>query len=116
MIRRVLQALGRRRGEPAERPPRPNELRRDVARAERLRREALRTRATASPQRVLTEERQERQERREPAAARAGRPDGEPSLVAALRSRSGLRQAWLVTEILGPPRALRGPHASSPDA
>jgi len=106
VIRRALQALGRRRGETAERPPRPNELRR----------EALRTRATASPQRILTEERQERQERREPAAARAGRPDGEPSLVAALRSRSGLRQAWLVTEILGPPRALRGPHARSPDA
>jgi hypothetical protein len=29
---------------------------------------------------------------------------------AALGSRAALRQAFLLREILGPPRALRGPH------
>jgi hypothetical protein len=32
-----------------------------------------------------------------------------PSHVSALKTRSGLRQAWLLKEILGPPPALRGP-------
>jgi hypothetical protein len=32
-----------------------------------------------------------------------------PSQVSALKTRSGLRQAWLLKEILGPPLALRDP-------
>ncbi len=31
-------------------------------------------------------------------------------MMSALKSRSGLRQAWMLKEILGPPAALRGPH------
>jgi hypothetical protein len=30
--------------------------------------------------------------------------------MAALKTRSGLRQAWLLKEILGPPLALRNPY------
>ena len=109
MIRRVLDSLRRQVGEPADRPTRANELRRDAARAERLRREALQAEAAASqPQRP-------REEPREPEAGRAGHPDGGALLVAALRSRSGLRQAWLVQEVLGPPRALRGPSGHGPE-
>ena len=114
MIRRALRTLRRRLGAPGERPPRPNELRLAGARADRLRREARRTGATASPQPVPTEERREQRVPEE--VARAGRPDGGALLVAALRSRTGLRQAWLVTEVLGPPRALRGPYGGSPEA
>ncbi len=109
MIGRVLDAF-RRHGDPPGQALRPNELRRDAARAERLRREALRAEAAAS------QPRRPREEPREPEAARAGRPDGGALLVAALRSRSGLRQAWLVQEVLGPPRALRGPSGHGPEA
>ena len=114
MIGRTLEAVRRRVGEPAERSPRPNELRRDVARAERLRREALRIEAAASQPRHPPEELRGQQGRE--AGGPAVRGGGEPRLAAALMSRSGLRQAWLVTEILGPPRALRGPHAGRPEA
>ena len=114
MVGRALDTLRRRVGGPAERPPRPNELRRDVARAERLRREALRMDAPTDQPRRPPEE---RREQREPeAAARAARPDEDPRAFAALTSRSGLRQAWLVKEILGPPRALRGPPGGGPGA
>jgi hypothetical protein len=34
----------------------------------------------------------------------------ERALISALKSRSGLRQAWVLKEVLGPPVALRGPH------
>ncbi len=34
----------------------------------------------------------------------------ERALTSALKSRSGLRQAWVLKEVLGPPVALRGPH------
>jgi hypothetical protein len=33
--------------------------------------------------------------------------------MAALKTRSGLRQAWLLKEILGSPLALRDPHDDS---
>jgi hypothetical protein len=33
----------------------------------------------------------------------------EPALTSVLTSRSGLRQAWVLKEVLGPPVALRGP-------
>ena len=114
MIGRALAAVRRRVGEPAERPPRPNELRRDAARAERLRREALRADAAASQPRHPPEEQRGQQGRE--AGGPAVRGDDAPRLVTELASRSGLRQAWLVAEILGPPRALRGPHTGRPEA
>ena len=112
MIGRVLDALRRRGGGSADQPLRPNELRLETVRAERLRREATRTRGGALPARGSPEEqpepvapavgtrREERQDHRSP--------------LAALTTRSGLRQAWLAAEILGPPLALRGPDANVP--
>ncbi len=107
MFRRTLGAIQRRTGAPAAGLLRPNELRLDVVRAERLRREARRPDAIANPPRIPPEE---PQSLRAPTAETGpARRNPDPSLVAALKSRSGLRQAWLVKEILGPPRALRGP-------
>ena len=107
MFRSTLGALRHRTGAPAAGPLRPNELRLDVVGAERLRREALRADAIVNPPRVPPEE---PQSRRAPTAETGpARRNADPPLVAALRSRSGLRQAWLVKEILGPPRALRDP-------
>jgi hypothetical protein len=40
------------------------------------------------------------------AAPPAGRSERHP-LAAALASQAGIRQAWLLKEVLGPPRALR---------
>jgi hypothetical protein len=34
--------------------------------------------------------------------------------MAVLKTRSGLRQAWLLKEILGPPLALRDPSTDDP--
>jgi hypothetical protein len=34
----------------------------------------------------------------------------ERALTSVLKSRSGLRQAWVLKEVLGPPVALRGPY------
>ena len=114
MIGRALDTLRQVVGEPAERPSRPNELRRDAARAERLRRETLRVEPAADRPRRPPEE------RREPGGpeipGRGGRPDEDARPLAALTSRSGLRQAWLLTEILGPPRALRGPYGRNTGA
>ncbi|MDP9362915.1 MAG: hypothetical protein M3Q10_01570, partial [Chloroflexota bacterium] len=62
MIRRVLQALGRRRGGPPDQPLRPNELRLESVRAERLRREATRGGARPLPPRATAEEQPERVE------------------------------------------------------
>ena len=114
MIGRALDTLRRQVGEAAERPPRPNELRRDVVRTERLRRESLRGHAASDQPRHPPEDR--REPRGPDDAARAGRPNEDPRPLAALTSRSGLRQAWLLTEILGPPRALHDPFRRSSKA
>ena len=86
---------------------RPNELRRDVAREERLRREPDRTEPSPRrPRLALEEQRPQRDPAlpEHPAPARA-----HPPHVSALKTRSGLRQAWLLREILAPPMGLRGP-------
>jgi hypothetical protein len=44
-----------------------------------------------------------------PPLAPRGRPAAPPDLRAMLRSRAALRQAFLLREILGPPRALHDP-------
>ena len=94
--------------EPTHRQYRPNELRLDVVRAERLRREVQRAEPAASrPARSLEELQERRPHDSVPAPAARSRPV--PSQIAALKTRSGLRQAWLLKEILGPPLALRGP-------
>ena len=114
MIRRLLGGILGGADEPPARPLRPNELRRDAVRTERLRREALRA-ESATRQRGHPPE--ERREQREPNdATPPARPAGEPRPVAALMSRSGLRQAWLLKEILGPPRGVRGPYRDGLDA
>ena len=109
MIQRLLAAL---RGDPSAEPPRrqyrPNELRLDTVRAERLRREARPAEpAPRQPVRSL-EERQERGPR-ESLTAPPAQPRRTPKPIAALKTRSGLRQAWLLKEILGSPLALRAP-------
>ena len=114
MIGRALEALRRRAGGPTERPPRTNELRREAVRAERLRREALRGEAATSQPPSPPEER--RGPPAPPAAVPPAGRDGEPRLVAALGTRAGLRQAWLLKEILGPPRALRNRPGDGPEA
>jgi hypothetical protein len=107
MMQRLRDAL--RREPPAE-PPyrqyRPNELRLDVVRAERLRREARRTEQAADPPGRSLEELGERRAP-EPLPAPAARSRLVSQQIAALKTRSGLRQAWLLKEILGPPLALR---------
>lgn len=102
-MQRVINFLRRRQGSPAP-PIRPNELRREVVQAERQRREARRTPA-AAPRVPFDEATAPRL--RPPVAASQPVAAVNP-VVRALQSRSGLRQAWLMTEILGPPVALRG--------
>lgn len=98
MLRRLRELLQRQQSPPQFRP---NELRMDVARAERLRREALRGDFRSTPGA------EERPTRREPSiAAPAVRPPP-ASRVPGLRSRVGLRRAMLLKEILEPPLALR---------
>jgi hypothetical protein len=46
---------------------------------------------------------------REPLPAQATQPRPAPRPIAALKTRSGLRRAWLLKVILGPPLALRDP-------
>ena len=112
MMQRLRDAL-RRVGttEPPNRMYRPNELRLDTVRAERLRHESRRAEpALRQPGRSLEElQVKERKPRESPAAAPATRPSPGVRQMAALKTRSGLRQAWLLKEILGPPLALRDP-------
>jgi len=101
MMRRLLEMMRRQMGHQPPAPQyRPNQLRSDVVRAQRLRREALQ------------EEFQQQlpPPRREPAKARPPRLV-QPPMVAALRSRAGLRRAMLLKEIVDRPVALRGLHA-----
>lgn len=107
MIRRILDALRQRQGgqEPA-RQIRPNELRRDVVQAERRRRESAPAAARVSRFPPMSEE--ERAPRKPAPASREPEPVRQHALGAVLRSRSGLRAAWLAKEVLGPPPGLRG--------
>ncbi len=111
MIRRFLDAL--QRGMAEQGPPhplRPNELSREVARAERLRREARQAGAARHPAPPAPEE-QPRRERQPPPLAPETRS---APLAASLKSRSELRRALLLKEILGPPAALRWPRDGDP--
>jgi hypothetical protein len=109
MIRRIFDALRRRLAEQApERQERPNELRREMVRTGRLHQEARQVDAAVhAPRRAPEEERAPRE--RMPASPDARAPT-ERALASVLQSRSGLRQAWVLKEVLGPPVALRGPH------
>jgi len=105
MVGRVLDTLRNLSGGAAGPALRPNELRREEVRAERLRREALNPRTPpVRPGRTPEELREPRAP--STAAPPASRATSGP-LGAALASRGALRQAWLVKEVLGPPRALR---------
>jgi hypothetical protein len=107
MIQRLRDAL--RPAQSVEQPVRqyrPNELRLDVVRAERLRREARRVEPAAGPPGRSLEELGERRPQA-PLPAPAARSRPAPHQIAALKTRSGLRQAWLLKEILSPPLALR---------
>ena len=96
--------------EPPNRTYRPNELRLETVRAERLRRESR----GAEPAGSLPGRSSEELQQRRPAEPAATAPTVQSRPVAAefavLRTRSGLRQAWLLKEILGSPLALRVPN------
>jgi hypothetical protein len=110
MIQRLRDALRQGRStEQSYRQYRPNELRLDVVRAERLRRDARRVEPAAGPPGRSLEELRERR-LPEPLPAPAARPRPATQRIATLKTRSGLRQAWLLKEILSPPLALRGPY------
>jgi hypothetical protein len=107
MLRRLRDVLQREYSDqPLNRQFRPNELRRDVVRAERLRRESYRVEPAPTRPQLSAEE--QRARRAEPSMASAVPARQVPSQVSALKTRSGLRQAWLLKEILGPPLAQRG--------
>ncbi len=107
MMQRLRAALRQgRSAEPPNRQYRPNELRLDVVRAERLRRDSRRTEPAVGPPGRSLEELRERRPQ-EPLPAPAVRSHPASQQIAALKTRSGLRQAWLLKEILGPPLALR---------
>jgi hypothetical protein len=109
MIGRILDALRQRVvGKAPEGQYRPNELRRDVVRTGRLPQEARQTDVAARASRRAPEE--ERAPRERVPASPDASGTTERALVSALKSRSGLRQAWVLKEVLGPPVALRGPH------
>ena len=109
MIGRILDALRRSVTEQGpKRQDRPNELRREVVRAGRLRQEVMPADAVtrASPR--------AREEERAPRGRVLASPDTpattKRALTSVLTTRSGLRQAWMLKEVLGPPVALRAPH------
>jgi hypothetical protein len=105
MLDRLRHTL-RQSVEAAAPPPRrPNELRLDLVRAERQRRETAqggyRPLLPASPT-------AEEARRAPPPAPTPPRKPRAPHPIASLRTRSGLRQAFLLNEILGPPRSIQG--------
>jgi hypothetical protein len=113
MIRRLFNALRRETAEqPSSVPPRPNALSREVARAERLRREALRAEVTTHQRAIPPQGERTRRDRQPLPSARGMHAT---PLTASLRSRSELRRALLLNEILGPPAALRGPRIGASD-
>jgi hypothetical protein len=100
-MRRLLKLLQR---EPAVPYSRPNELRLEAVRAERLRREAQgQQRAARFP--PVSEEQMQRREP-PPATVKAA---PRPALVMRPLSRAELRRAIVLGEIIGPPLALRDP-------
>jgi hypothetical protein len=105
MVGRLLDTLRSLGGGAGEPPPRPNQLRREPVRAERLRREAVRPRTPPGRPAPAAEE---RAGPKAPSTApdAASRAESHP-VATALASRGALRRAWLVKEVLGPPRALR---------
>ena len=106
-MQRLRDALRQgRSAEPPHRQYRPNELRLDLVRAERLRRDARRPEPAAGPPGRSLEEMRERRPP-EPLPAPAARSRPAPQQIAALKTRAGGRQAWLLKEILSPPMALR---------
>jgi hypothetical protein len=108
MIGRILDALQRRLVEQApQRQYRPNELRREVVRAGRLHQEARQSDTAARTSRRAPEE--ERAPRARLPASPTAPATTDRALISALKSRSGLRQAWVLKEVLGPPVALRSP-------
>jgi hypothetical protein len=113
MIRRFLDALQRgtaEQGPPY--PPRPNALSREVVRAERLRREARQ--AESATRQDTHPAREERTPRGQQPVAPPPRDAAAP-LATSLKSRSNLRRAMLLKEILGPPAAMRWPRNGDPD-
>ena len=109
MMQRLRDALLRSRSaELPQRQYRPNELRLDTVRAERVRREARRP-EPAPRQPARSQEELQARAPREPRPAPITEPRHAPNQFAALKTRSGLRQAWLLKEILGRPLALRDP-------
>jgi hypothetical protein len=109
MMRRLRDALPRGRStEQPQRQYRPNELRLDVVRAERLRRKARQADLTADSSWPSLEELEERRPQESVPAPAAGSHRASRQ-IAALRTRSGLHQAWLLKETLSPPLALRDP-------
>jgi hypothetical protein len=113
MMQRLRDALRELSDQPPNRQFRPNELRRDVVRAERLRREARRTEPALTRPQLSAEEQRSRRAQPSPALATPARES--PSRLSALTTRSGLRQAWLLKEILSPPMALRDPSTGDND-
>ena len=114
MIGRILDVLWQRLAEQApERQYRPNELRRDRVRTGRLPQEARQADTAARASRRAPEE--ERVPRERMPASPDAQATTERVLISALKSRSGLRQAWVLKEVLGPPVALRGPHDDGVD-
>ena len=114
MMQRRRDAL--RRGRAAESPNRqyrPTELRLDVVRAERLRRDARRAEPVVGPPGRSPEEMRERRPP-EPLPDPAARSRPAPQQIRALKTRSGVRQAWLLKEILSPPLALRDRYDDDP--
>jgi hypothetical protein len=111
MMQCLRDTLRRRTSaEPPHRQYRPNELRLDVVRAERLRRDLQRAEPAVIQSGRSLEVLQERRPRESPLWAPATQPHPALRQIAALKTRSGLRQAWLLKEILDPPLALRDPY------
>lgn len=105
MVGRIVGTLRRRVGESGERPLRPNELRRADVQATRRRRESPARDVTRDALALAAEERRSPRQAEVPdAAGRAARS----RLAGLLGSRADLRRAWLMAEVFGPPRALRG--------
>jgi hypothetical protein len=114
MMQRLRDALRRGRfTEPPDRQYRPNEFRVDTARADRMRHEVRRP-APAHRLPVRSLEEQRARGPREELPALDTQPRSVPRMISALKTRSGLRQAWLLKEILGPPLAMR--NSSSDDS
>jgi hypothetical protein len=111
MIERLRHALRRETMSSSAPPSRPNQLSLEAARAERLRRESERGAQIRSVPERPPEEPWERQE----LMTATTRPRERKSWpVSARSSRSDMRRAWLLKEILGPPRALRSPNEDRP--